>query len=90
MDMTTIFPRQLALTAFAALSALAMLAFGACGDDADTGASPSGDAAALTAINILDNAGFHDIDDAINQEKKVPATARTTTVRMQTLLRLTA
>ncbi|PWB43831.1 MAG: hypothetical protein C3F10_10380 [Dehalococcoidia bacterium] len=90
MDMTTLFRRSAALMAFATLSAIAIFALGACGDDADTGASPSGDALVLTAINVLDNAGFHEIDDAIQQEKKIPATARTTTIRMQALVQLTA
>lgn len=90
MDMTTNLSRPLALMAFAALSAIAMLALAACGDDADAGDSPSGDETVLTAIHILDNAGFHEIDDAIQQEKKIPATARTTTVRMQALVKLTS
>jgi hypothetical protein len=88
--MTTILPRPLALMAFAALSAIALLAAAACGDDAGAGDSPSGDATVLTAISILDSAGFHEIDDAIQQEKKIPATARTTTIRMQALVKLTA
>ncbi len=86
--MTRILSRPLALMALAALSAIALLAAAACGDDG-AGDSPSGDATVLTAISILDAAGFHEIDDAIQQEKKIPATARTTTVRMQALVKLT-
>jgi hypothetical protein len=88
--MTSLFTRPWVFVVIAALSAIAMLALAACGDDADAGDSPSGDAVVLSAISILDNAGFHEIDDSINQEKKIPATARTTTIRMQTLIRLTA
>ena len=86
--MTTLFRRPLALMAFATVSAIAMVALAAC-DDAAEDRSPD-DASIVAAISLLDDAGFHGIDDAINQEKKIPATARTTTVRMQTLTRLTA
>jgi hypothetical protein len=90
MDMTTIFPRRCALMAFATLSAIAMFALAACGDDAGATDHSPDDASIVTAISIMDGAGFHEIDDAIQQEKKIPATARTTTIRMQALATLTA
>lgn len=87
--MTTYFPRPLGLVAIAALSAIAMFTLAACGDDAGADDDASSDVAVLAAISVMDGAGFHEIDDAIGQEGKIPATARTTTLRTETLLRLT-
>lgn len=88
--MTTLFRRPATLMAFATLSAIAMIVLAACGDDADANDHSPDDASIVTAISLLDNAGFHEIDEAIQQEKKIPATARTTTIRMQALVKLTA
>ncbi|MBE0610248.1 MAG: hypothetical protein IH609_12775 [Dehalococcoidia bacterium] len=88
--MTTLFRRPAALMAFATLSAIAMVVLAACGDDADANDHSPDDASIVTAISLIDGAGFHDIDEAIQQEKKIPATARTTTIRMQALVNLTA
>lgn len=88
--MAALFRRPLTLMAFATLSAIAMVILAACGDDAGANDHSPDDASIVAAVTIIDGAGFHEIDDAINQEKKIPPTARTTTVRTQTLLRLTA
>jgi hypothetical protein len=86
--MATLFRRPLPLMAFATLSAIAMVILAACGDDADANDHSPDDASIVTAISLIDGAGFHDIDEAIQQEKKIPATARTTTIRMQALVKL--
>jgi hypothetical protein len=69
-----------------ALAALVALGAAACGDD-DGGGSQH--AEAISAITILDKAGLHDIDEAINEDKEVPPTARTTALHMQALVNLT-
>ena len=65
----------------AALSTLALVAFAACGSDT-TAATKN--AAALSAINMIDKAGLHDLDTAINKDGNVPATARSTAMHLQT------
>ena len=57
----------------------------ACG-----GSSPSSgnDGATIAALNILDNAGLHDIDGSI-QQGTIPLTAQTTASHLQTVLLLT-
>lgn len=85
----------LASFALASVSALALVA-SACGDDDadasdDTGAS--GSASSVTsqmfAIQFIDTAGLHGIDEAINDEKTVPATARTSVLKSAAVLRNT-
>lgn len=65
------------------VAALALATFAACGSD-DAG----NDDAALNAINILDSAGLHGIDDSINAKKEIPASARTTALKLQALTKL--
>ncbi len=75
--------------AFALLATgiLAIAAFAACGDDgADVTAADTG--TVVNAVIALDRAGLHEIDESI-REGKVPPTAHTTAVQMQTLVALT-
>jgi hypothetical protein len=76
-----------AAAAAAALLVAAALFASACADDDD--AQESGSTAVISAIAILDKAGLHDIDTAINQDGKVPDTARTTALHMQAVVVLT-
>lgn len=76
----------------AALMALAMLAFvsavfaAACGgNDGDAGS----DQATVAAISIMDASGLHEVHETIVLDKTIPATARTTALRLETLARLT-
>jgi len=71
----------------AALVVAAALFATACGDD--DGGDASASASVISAITILDQAGLHDIDTAINQDGKVPDTARTTALHMQAIVVLT-
>ena len=61
------------------------LGFGACGGES------GGDqnTAVISAINILDTAGLHDIETSINEKGEIPASARTTALKMQTVVALT-
>jgi len=73
--------------AVAALILLSAGLFVACDDD-DGGASASGSAIeVLSALEFLDNAGFHDIDDSINGGE-IPATAANTVRRAQAVVEL--
>ena len=73
--------------ALLAATALAVVGgFVACGDD---GGGGSQDAEVISAINIIDNAGLHDIDVSINEEDEIPADARTVALRLQAVLELT-
>lgn len=73
------------LAIFSGLLLAGTLLAASCRDDDSSG----GDAQVLNAINILDNAGLHDIDDAINEDRQIPANARTTVQRLQALTNLT-
>jgi len=46
-------------------------------------------AAIISAMDILDKAGLHVIDDSLNKEGKVPADARTKALHLQTVVLLT-
>ncbi len=67
------------------------LALSACGSDSDgNGSSDSArNADAISAMNIIDNAGLHDIDTSISTDGKVPATAQKTATQLQTIALLT-
>ncbi len=79
-------PRRLFLLAASALVLLVGVLFlTACGEDADA----EGSSAVLNAINILDRAGLHDLDDSINVDKTVPGNARTTAQQLQAVTSLT-
>ncbi len=71
------------------LAGLALLGLGfvlgACGG---SGSSPS-DATTISALNILDSGGVHEIDASI-QQGTIPPTAQTTATRLQTVTLLTA
>jgi hypothetical protein len=73
------------LAALGALATIALLASVACGDDD----SDSGTGSVISAIAILDNAGLHGIDESINTNKQVPATAQSTAAKLQTVTLLT-
>ncbi len=62
------------------------LAMAGCGDSKDPNAS---DAAVVSAISILDNAGLHDMEESINKQSTIPAGARTTVLHMQAVVLLT-
>jgi hypothetical protein len=49
---------------------------------------PASDATTIAALNILDNAGLHDIDGSI-QQGTIPPTAQTTATHLQTVILLT-
>lgn len=71
------------------LGLAAALALAACGDDSDNGDGASGNTQVLTAINILDNAGLHEMDDEINKEGEIPANGKTVARHLETVVRLT-
>ena len=78
---------RLLLPGLAALLILPLAA--ACGDDSDD--AHGGDTAAvLAAVTFLDSAGYHGIDDAINKDRTVPATARATALKGQAVVRATS
>lgn len=71
---------------FASVLAVIALGFAACGGDDD---NKSENASIVNAIAYLDGAGLHEIDESINLNQKIPATARTTVLHMQTAVLLT-
>ena len=73
--------------AFGALLALGFLVSAACSDGGDSDASR--DAQVLNAINILDKAGLHEIDESIKDKKEIPANARTTAQQLQAVTAIT-
>jgi hypothetical protein len=73
--------------AIAAIVALAALAAAGCGDSSTS--SSAKNAQAISAVNILDNAGLHEIDDQISNQNTVPPTADTTATHLQAVLLLT-
>lgn len=80
--------RRLAVSAIFALALFSGALLTACGDD--EGDSPAeDDAGVLSALSTLDKAGLHDIDTSINDKGEVPATARSTAQKLQTLVALT-
>ncbi|MFN0094946.1 MAG: hypothetical protein ACKVVT_09225 [Dehalococcoidia bacterium] len=77
-------PRALA---GAVLAASAAFLLAAC----DEGSASNGDALQVaSAVNLLDSAGLHGIDDSINKDQKVPATAKTAAQKAATVTRLTS
>lgn len=90
--MTTLLSRRvLTGTLFVLIALAAMPLLAACGDDDDdAGSAGSGNnAAVILAITALDGAGFHGIDEAINDDKEIPANARTVALHMQAVTKLT-
>ena len=78
---------RLLVAGLAALLTLPLAA--ACGGSDDD--EHAGDTAAvLAAVTFLDGAGYHDIDDAINKDRTVPATARTAALKGQAVVKATA
>jgi len=69
-----------------ALGALAAVALVACGDDDAQGGGAAG---IISAITFIDGAGLHDIDTSINEDKTIPAAARSTALKLQTVALLT-
>jgi hypothetical protein len=88
-------PGAWALVTMVAL--VVVLAAAACGDDDSgqaTNSVTAGDvhmsaAPVLVAINMLDSAGLHAMDTSITQDGKIPSTAHTTAVHLQTLVLVT-
>jgi hypothetical protein len=74
-----------ALLGAAALTIIAAGLFAACGSDGG-----SQEAEVISAINILDKAGLHDIDEGINDEQEIPADARTVALHLQAVVELTS
>lgn len=74
-------------TALAILTAVSFAAFGlaACGEDKGSG----GDAALITAITALDNAGLHEIEVELQTTGTPPGDAQATALRMQSIVKLT-
>ena len=81
----TFLRRGMVLAALSAL-ALAAVAFAACGSGTSDATKNE---AAISTINIIDKAGLHDLDTAINKDGNVPATARTTALHLQIAALLT-
>ncbi len=79
----------LALFALASLPLLALVASACGGDDDDSATATSSASGEITAVIFLDNAGLHDIDEAINDTKEVPANARTSVLKAAAVLRNT-
>jgi hypothetical protein len=74
-----------------AITGLLLVALVAAACDDDDGADGGGgDLDVIAAINILDNAGLHGIDESINNETTVPPTARTVAQKLETTVKLTA
>ncbi len=78
-------PGALALAVMIALGTATAIGV-ACGDDDDDHSQVAG---VVTAINVLDKAGLHDIDTSITADGKVPATAHTTATHLQTVVLVT-
>jgi hypothetical protein len=70
----------------AALAAVGLLFGASCGGDGDSGASQ--DAAILNAITLIDGAGLHEMDEAIN-DGQIPADARTKVQQLQAITNIT-
>uniref|UniRef100_UPI002ADD80F2 hypothetical protein n=1 Tax=Tepidiforma sp. TaxID=2682230 RepID=UPI002ADD80F2 len=81
-------PRSALLLAVLGILAAAGLALSACKGDDEAG-SGSQTAAVLAAVTFLDAAGYHGIDEAINNEKTVPATARSVALKGQAVVKST-
>lgn len=73
------------LVAIVIVAAVAVTACG--GDGADSKATTN--AQALNAIAYIDGAGIHEIDQSINTDKTIPATAKVTADKVHTVLNIT-
>jgi hypothetical protein len=74
------------IAAVAALAPVALVLASACsGDDSGEG-SPAIEIVA--AIQFIDGAGFHGIDESVNSERTIPATAASTARKAQAVVRL--
>ena len=72
------------LPAAVALAVAAGLFAAACSDDSESDSS-----AMISGISILDAAGFHGIDETINDDRDIPADAATVARKAQTIVNLT-
>jgi hypothetical protein len=77
-------PARSAVLGAAALAVLALAA--ACSDDGDGADASSVDL--VSAIAFIDSTGFHDIDEAINDEGEVPPGAASDTRKAQAVVTL--
>ena len=84
--MTEHLRRPAALMALAALAFAAAVFAAACGGDEGDGGS---DQATVAAISIMDASDLHEVHESIVLDKTIPATARTTALRLEALARLT-
>lgn len=81
-------PPPVVLLAVLGILAVASLALAACQGGDESGAG-SETAAVLAAVTFLDGAGYHAINEAINTEKTVPATARAVALKGQVVAKST-
>lgn len=59
-------------------ASLAAVALAACGES-----KPDEQTAAIAGLGLIEHSGFHEIDESLTLEGKVPATAHTTTLHIQ-------
>ena len=84
MALRSAYRRPLYLILAALLLAVGIFA-SACSDDSGGG----GNAEVINAINIMDKAGLHDIDESINNDKEIPANALTVARQVRAVIALT-
>lgn len=81
-------PRKLALIVTLSVVAVSGALFAAaCGDD-DSGLPAN--AEVINAIDILDSAGLHDMEESITDQRTIPATTKTTMEKLQAVINLTS
>lgn len=74
--MRTSIPRIAALLVAASLAAFALAA---CGSES----KPDEQTAAIAGLGLIEHSGFHEIDESLTLEGKVPATAHTTALHIE-------
>lgn len=81
--MTSTLVRRAVRTAGLSLAALtAAFALAACGGGESKDAEQS---ATIASLGVIENAGFHEIDETLTKDGKVPATAHTTAKHIQAI-----
>lgn len=71
--------RHLTLPAVLAIALLAAFAAAACGGDSGSSETTN----VIAAVSLIDNAGFHVLDEELTAKGTVPATAETTAKHIQ-------
>jgi hypothetical protein len=79
--------RKFLLACTAGLALVGGILAAGCSGDGESEATAN--AGVVNAINILDNGGLHAIDESINKDKTIPATAKTTAQKLQAVTELT-